>query len=39
MIDESIDRGTSVTLCTSCTAVASNAGSSASGMPALTSSI
>ena len=39
MIDESIDNGTSVTLCTSSTARASNAGSSASGMPALTSSI
>ena len=39
MIDESIDSGTSVTLCTSWIARASIAGSSASGIPALTSSI
>ena len=38
-MDESIDRGTSVTDCTSFTARASRAGSSASGMPALTSSM
>ena len=37
-IEESMDRGTSVTLCTSLTACASRAGSSASGIPALTSS-
>ena len=39
MIDESIDSGTSTTDCTSWTARASRAGSSASGMPALMSSI
>ena len=39
MIDESIDNGTSVMDCTSVIALANIAGSSASGMPALTSSI
>ncbi len=39
MIDESIDSGTSVTDCTSWMALASRAGSSARGMPALTSSM
>ena len=39
MIDESIDSGTSVIACTSLIARASSAGSSASGMPALTSSM
>ena len=38
-IDESIDSGTSVSDCTSCTVSARIAGSSASGMPAFTSSI
>src|SRR5579862_4889657 len=38
-MEESIDNGTSVIDCTSCTAWARIAGSSASGMPALTSSI
>ena len=39
MIEESIESGTSVTDCTSWIALASSAGSSASGMPALTSSM
>ena len=39
MIDESMDRGTSVTDCTSLMARASSAGSSASGMPVFTSSM
>ena len=38
-IDESIESGTSVIDCTICTARARIAGSSASGMPALTSSM
>ena len=39
MIDESIDSGTSVIDCTNVIALANIAGSSARGMPALTSSI
>ena len=39
MIDESILKGTSVTDCTSWMARASRAGSSASGIPALTSNM
>src|SRR3569833_1900548 len=38
-MEESMDRGTSVMDCTNCTALARIAGSSASGIPALTSSI